>query len=588
MAFVTDIRIEDNAMAAAATAQVTAQRLGVTLRERFQGFIHKRECDPKQSDYSVKMASRALAAFAMYQLGGVDDQYAGESVCDSSKDGGIDGLAINHNEKLVVVVQSKFNQSGTGTWTKEDFMCFKDACEKLQSEKYEYFDTILQNKSSEISAALANFGYKFIFAMVHTGKKGAAEDILCEMQKWQHQLNAAAFTPESDPKEDWPFQVHLVSSEDMMQWLQSGSRSQIDLNGVEIERFGFINEPYRAFYGSVSGDQIADWWALYGARLFTKNIRNMLGKTEVNDEIKKTAIENPSMFWFYNNGITVLVKEATPDKRNAAPNIERGRFDFKDVSIINGAQTVSSIGTCVDALGDNIYALKVLVRFIVIDEDVNDVKANAITRANNLQNRVLGRDFASQQPDQHRLARELILEGYQYQLLRTDDDQAQASMKIIGLDEALNALACLSKNNTVVSTLKSNRGRFFENFEGSLYKTIFNPKVSGLKLINAVLHFRVVDKLIGKLLSTIDKSIHGRRHLIVTHGNRYFASVLLSQVKSLSSSTELLVPDEASLSQQLDELVDKVERYMEDKYPTAYPARFFSNTEKIQELYDNI
>ncbi|MDA1379965.1 hypothetical protein PCI56_09245 [Plesiomonas shigelloides subsp. oncorhynchi] len=73
------------------------------------------------------------------------------------------------------------------------------------------------------------------------------------MQKWQHQLNAAAFTPESDPKEDWPFQVHLVSSEDMMQWLQSGSRSQIDLNGVEIERFGFINEPYRAFYGSVSG-----------------------------------------------------------------------------------------------------------------------------------------------------------------------------------------------------------------------------------------------------------------------------------------------------------------------------------------------
>ncbi|MDA1379966.1 hypothetical protein PCI56_09250 [Plesiomonas shigelloides subsp. oncorhynchi] len=171
MAFVTDIRIEDNAMAAAATAQVTAQRLGVTLRERFQGFIHKRECDPKQSDYSVKMASRALAAFAMYQLGGVDDQYAGESVCDSSKDGGIDGLAINHNEKLVVVVQSKFNQSGTGTWTKEDFMCFKDACEKLQSEKYEYFDTILQNKSSEISAALANFGYKFIFAMVHTGKK---------------------------------------------------------------------------------------------------------------------------------------------------------------------------------------------------------------------------------------------------------------------------------------------------------------------------------------------------------------------------------------------------------------------------------
>lgn len=32
MAFVTDIRIEDNAAAAPATSQVTAQRLGATLR----------------------------------------------------------------------------------------------------------------------------------------------------------------------------------------------------------------------------------------------------------------------------------------------------------------------------------------------------------------------------------------------------------------------------------------------------------------------------------------------------------------------------------------------------------------------------
>ncbi|TXT03318.1 hypothetical protein FWK02_02515, partial [Escherichia coli] len=103
MAFVTDIRLEDNAIAAPATAQVMAQRLGSVLRKRYEEFIHKRECAPGQADYDVKMASRALAAFTMYQLGCVDDKYAGESVCDSSEDGGIDGIAINHNEKIVVV-----------------------------------------------------------------------------------------------------------------------------------------------------------------------------------------------------------------------------------------------------------------------------------------------------------------------------------------------------------------------------------------------------------------------------------------------------------------------------------------------------
>ncbi|EPT8925025.1 AIPR family protein [Cronobacter malonaticus] len=588
MAFVVDIRVEDNAVAAPATAQVTAQRLGSGLRERFETHIHKRECQIDQHDYNTKMASRALAAFTMYQLGGVDEKHAGESVCDSSTDGGIDGIVINHSEKIVVVVQSKFNQAGNGTWTKADFICFKDACEKLQNERYDLFDQILQDKNSDINIALNSFDYKFIFAMTHTGKKGASEEVLRDMQEWQSQLNDASFTPGEHPKEEWAFQVHLISSEDLVHWLQAGSRGQIDLSSVEVERYGYLNEPYKAFYGTLSGDQLGNWWRQYGTRLFTKNIRNMLGKTDVNEEIKKTASENPEMFWFYNNGVTILVNEVVPHRRNAASGTERGFFDFKDVSIINGAQTVSSIGSVMDTLGDKIFQVKVPVRFIELREDQNNVISNSITRANNFQNRVLGRDFASQQPDQHRLARELILEGYQYQLLRTDEDYSQSNIKVIDLDEALNALACLSKNNTIVATLKSNRGRFFENFDGSLYKTLFNPRLSGVKLINAVNHFRVIERAISEALLSTDKSTHSRRHLIITHGNRYYASVLLSAIQNLNSSTDHLSPDVTKLTTDLALLINSTESYLEQNYPNAYPARFFANPAKIQELYASI
>lgn len=200
----------------------------------------------------------------------------------------------------------------------------------------------------------------------------------------------------------------------------------------------------------------------------------------------------------------------------------------------------------------------------------------------------MGRDFGSQQTDQHRLARELILEGYQYQLLRTDEDYSQTNPQVIDLDEALNALACLSKNNTLVSTLKSNRGRFFDNFEGSLYKSIFNPRVSGLKLINAVLHFRVIEKIIAQALQSIDKTTHSRKHLIVTHGNRYFSSVLLNTIPALTNSATILHPDEGVLSSKLDTLIDDTETYIDTNYPNAYPARFFANPTKIQELYENI
>lgn len=588
MAFVSDLRVEDNASAALATAQVIAQRLGSALRARYEDDIHKRECQPGQADYDIKMASRALAAFTMFQLGGVDDKDAAESVCDSSHDGGIDGICVNHNDKTVVVVQSKFNQAGNGTWTKNDFIAFKDSCEKLQEEKYHLFDEILQSKSVDINRAINSFDYKFIFAMVHTGKKGASEIVLNEMQEWQEQLNAAAFTPADLPKEEWGFQVHLVSSEDLLHWLQAGSRNQVDLKSVEIERYGFIDTPHKAFYGVISGDQIADWWRSYSQRLFTKNIRNILGKTDVNEEIKKSALLNPNMFWFYNNGITLLVKEIIPHRRNAALGQERGVFDFNDVSIINGAQTVSSIGAIADILGDNISSLKVSARFIALNDDDDDVIANSITKANNFQNRVLGRDFASQQPDQHRLSREMILEGYSYQLLRTDEDFTQSNAKVIDLDEALNALACATKNNSIIATLKSNRGRFFENFEGTLYRAVFNPRVSGVRVVNTVNHFRVIERLLGDMVGNIDKVSQSRKYLITTHGNRFFSSVVLGNVNGLDRIAEIMSPDEQVLREQLVSIVEATEEYIERVYPNAYPARFFANPNKIQELYENI
>lgn len=588
MAFVSDLKIDDNAVAAVATASVTAQRLGMTLRERYEKYIHKRECAPTQSDYNIKMASRALAAFTLYQLGSIDDQMAGSCVCDSTSDGGIDGICVNHNEKVVVIVQSKFNQSGSGTWTKADFLSFKDACDKLQKGQYHFFDEILQNKQPDIDMALNSLDYKFIFAMTHTGKKGAADSILLEMQKWQEELNEAAIMPENTPKEELAFQVHLISAEDIMHWIHSGSRGTIDLKNVELINYGSIEKPHLAFYGVISGDQVADWWKEHGQRLFSKNIRNILGKTEVNEEIKKTALKDPDMFWFYNNGITLLVDELEPYRRNVSTGPERGFFDFKDVSVINGAQTVSSIGTLASMPPEKLAKIKIPARFIKVNDDENNKVSNLITKANNFQNRVLGRDFASQRPEQHRLAHELILEGYHYQLLRTDEEAIQKGAKTIDLDEALNALACLTKIDSVVATLKSNRGRFFDNFDGSLYRSVFNPQVSGVKLINAVMNFRVIDDLITAELNVTDRGVNSRRYLILTHANRFFASMILDGIPKIKTATTILTPENKQLKLALFDLIDKTEVYMARNHSNAYPARFFANATKIKELYDQL
>ncbi|WPD20826.1 MAG: hypothetical protein SD837_11520 [Candidatus Electrothrix scaldis] len=135
MAGVMELTIHDNHKPANSTAQVTAGRIGNTLRTRFENYIHKDECNPAHADYDDKMISRSIGAFTAYHLGKIDEKTAGESVCDSSSDGGIDAICVNHSERLAVVIQSKFNKAGTSTWSEREFLHFKDACEKTPTRR---------------------------------------------------------------------------------------------------------------------------------------------------------------------------------------------------------------------------------------------------------------------------------------------------------------------------------------------------------------------------------------------------------------------------------------------------------------------
>ncbi|EPI8558662.1 AIPR family protein [Vibrio fluvialis] len=581
MAFVIDLMPEDNAIPAGATAGIMAQRLAKALKERFEKHIHKRECDPKQADYSVKMSSRAIAAFTLCHLGQVEDADAGKGVCDSSKDGGIDGIVINKSNRTVVVVQSKFNQNGNATWTNADFLTFKKACENLLQQNYERFDDILVSQSDSIDSALNSLDYKFLFVMAHTGKRGAAGTILEDMQAWQSELNDSMIVDPDTPKHEFPFQIHLVSAEDIVKWMDLQSSTSIDLNDVVLEHYGKVDTPYLAYYGTVSGDQIYEWWNNHTTKLFTKNIRNLLGKTEVNESIRDTALHSPSNFWFYNNGVTVLVRDIDPFRTNSDSNRGQGIFKFSDISVINGAQTVSNIGQIGRELGERLNELKVHVRFIKLPAGSSDDVAKEITRANNHQNRVLGRDFASQHPTQLRLREELVVENYTYQLLRTDSSNTLRGKKTIDIDEALDALACFNGAPSIVAQLKQGRGKFFENLEGTFYKSVFNSSVSGLKLINTVKHNKAIEKIIKERLDKTNYQVERKRYGILTHANRVFSTYLLSRVPGLNGATNIMNVDKESLEKNFEYALELIESLVETHFSSAYPARFFSNVEKI-------
>ncbi|MCV4861118.1 AIPR family protein, partial [Escherichia coli] len=83
--------------------------------------------------------------------------------------------------------------------------------------------------------------------------------------------------------------------------------------------------------------------------------------------------------------------------------------------IINGAQTVSSIGAIFDSIPEEKKdKARVMIRFINAKDPVF---LGDVTKYNNTQNRVTGRDFTTQRPEQQKIQREInFVGGYTYKL----------------------------------------------------------------------------------------------------------------------------------------------------------------------------
>lgn len=143
--------------------------------------------------------------------------------------------------------------------------------------------------------------------------------------------------------------------------------------------------------------------------LFGQNLREALEKSKTYEGMKNTIRNNPEDFWFYNNGITILAEDF--NSKCSENSVEQ--IILKNFSIINGAQTTSSLGkflqeATLNECEEDIEKLKkvfVLVRVLkVVDEDF----AAKIAIYNNTQNPITTRDMASGRPEQQKLYNKLL------------------------------------------------------------------------------------------------------------------------------------------------------------------------------------
>jgi superfamily II DNA or RNA helicase len=356
-----------------------------------------------------------------------------------------------------------------------------------------------------------------------------------------------------------------------------------DIKPLEVVFWGKVESPHVAFYGMVTGTEVATWWKQFGERLFAKNLRGVLGPTEVNKQVSETIESRPDDFWYFNNGITVTAKvvEKTPA---GGGNREFGTFRASSAFVVNGAQTVSTVGRY-RGTAENLAKVCIPLRVISLAGSSDDYGA-LITRTNNTQNRIEARDFVSQDLEQQRIRVELQIEGIEYHLARSEG--FKPTDVAVDLEEATVALACASGESNLAVLAKREIGRFWVDLDKAPYKRLFNPSVSSLYVYHSVLFQRMVEQRSSELVKALEKR-SGKKYGVLVHGNRLIAAAVFRRHKlspPLGDPRLELGKRYEAIKSIVDYVVDVLTEEVGTRHADNFLAVVFKNPTKCKVLFD--
>jgi hypothetical protein len=166
------------------------------------------------------------------------------------------------------------------------------------------------------------------------------------------------------------------------------------VGGLPCLEAGVNSDDYKAYLCIVPGKVLAELYSEYGSRLLEGNVRSFLtAKGKINKGIRNTLLNEPGMFFAYNNGIAATATEA--DIRNTAHGLSLLRAT--DLQIVNGGQTTASLANALaePAALANLGSVFVQMKLSVVSPERSGEVIPLIAKYANSQNRVSEADFFS-------------------------------------------------------------------------------------------------------------------------------------------------------------------------------------------------
>jgi hypothetical protein len=319
---------------------------------------------------------------------------------DGSNDQGVDFICKDGTS--VLIIQAKYSSgkkvAKRPSETREDIEHFRAVLGRLYKYRELKVNKRLRDACAEIDWENDNF------AMYYITLRQFPSDLL------KYARSLAPIFEGQPPDLAERVSIEWLDEEGLNQEVRE-TDSQGDLSRIESVRVKFTPNPESqpawirmdddsgrsCYFGRISGTEVAELFNFRNRKLslFSLNIRNYVGNTETNRTIRKTAEEQPSSFFYFNNGISALATRIRKDESD-----KDGRSLICDgFSIINGAQTVRSLATAQREKGKgSLDGVQVVLRITEYEPKQKTEEQKFIenvTKYNNTQNSIKISDFRS-------------------------------------------------------------------------------------------------------------------------------------------------------------------------------------------------
>jgi AIPR protein len=187
-----------------------------------------------------------------------------------------------------------------------------------------------------------------------------------------------------------------------------GHKEPLDIDFVELFGDGINCLPanlgsntYQSYLIVMPAPILTALYERYSARLLEQNVRTFLqARAQVNKGIRVTILNEPQMFFAYNNGITATAQKVETRIANGGLQIVR----ITDLQIVNGGQTTASLFHTQRRDKADVSGVFVQMKLSVIDSEQSEMVIPRISEYANTQNRVNAADFFSNHPFHVRMA----------------------------------------------------------------------------------------------------------------------------------------------------------------------------------------